>query len=169
MRSIHKGYVLLIILVYLQLFALLMMANIRLLSGYKKQVREQTQLGEKRNAILSVLNDLGLQLTPECRLNAYSPAFVQKQSLSWWKTHACTHDHAGHLYYYIQVDLGTANCLGVKDANNQLKAAHFYKDVVMMGDQEMLADETIVVPDEALLACPTPAEEIQAGKRRIRW
>jgi hypothetical protein len=102
MRRDHEGYVLLIVLIYLQLFALLGLELVANLLVSRSQLRLDLQRMNDQDNTLQILQFIDHEDVARCRSLNYSVNTLMRESSTWWKQHAC-HGYAyGQDYYYFR-------------------------------------------------------------------
>lgn len=102
MRREHDGYVMLIVLIYLQLFAMLGLESVANLMIDRKQLRLKVQRISQQNDALQVLKSLDHENVVRCQSLNYTVDTLMSQSLSWWIQHACRGQVKGQDYYYFR-------------------------------------------------------------------
>lgn len=165
-----KGFVLLIVLVYLQLLAMLNMANIRQLTMLKKQVHLQEQQSDLRANARQIMHLLSGPVNDTCVMPAKPVQFMQTQSVLWWQSHACVGMYNNSRYYFFYSDLGGDDCAQITENNGQVKRAHYYKvSLLYLAGKSVLAQQTLVLPVDPSGQCHDQLRSVMAGAGVLRW
>ncbi len=170
MREQHNGFVLLIVLVYLQLIALLNIANIKQLTMLKKQIKHQHLQSILQAEASVILNNIVDKGAVTCQRQLHPVRFLQMQPLSWWQSYGCMGESiSGHYYYFIN-DMGVDDCTVIENRINQSMSAHYYRVTMMLDAMEsIIAQETLITSEQRSGACTQQNRVVQAGKGPMRW
>lgn len=119
-----KGFILLIMLVFLQVVTLLGLATLSILEMTLKACYVSRLQAQRMHTAKAILRHAE-QAVPGCQIPVIAPNHLAKKSLLWWRQHAC----AGHLgkmqYYYLVESLGIDSCAMIKYKQNH--RADYYR------------------------------------------
>ncbi len=127
MMKRKRGYVLLTVLLFIQIYALLT------LSVLEQIILEQHLLSEQKNRRhlleaaerrLSQLLQGYSEETSFCALSPLAPEQLSQQPLAWWLSSACTEKNGSWRYYYIVENLGMDPCAQIR-GHPQGQAAYY--------------------------------------------
>lgn len=166
----HNGYVLLIVLVYLQLLVLLNITNIKQLTMLKKQIKMQSQQYFLKHEVSNILKVISKNKGDICIRENYPVHYLQIQPLSWWQSHGCSGDSESGKYYYFITDMGKDECAGVVNQSNQLNMVHYYRVTLMLNARSMLlAQKTLVMSEQVPPVCGQQVRVVRADEGVLRW
>lgn len=163
MRIKHQGYVLFIVLVFMQLFALLGMY------GYTATIQEM-RLGNEQwrhqGTLLSVqaiMHQLEAQAV-DCIIPV-TPDIATK-SQRWWQNHACSENAANFRYYYVWEKLGLDPCALID--NNQRLTADYYRLTLYVPAHFILMQSTVVKASNEMGVCLYEQHPVKFGRQMWR-
>lgn len=166
MRREHNGFVLLILLIFLQLFALLSAQYLMNKAQFKKQLRQEAEVIRARDLALSWLAKWGKK-DVHCNEFAYPVKFLLQQNDSWWQVHACYVNDKPRIYF-LKEDLQTDACAAI--AMHDIWRVHFYRHTVYIpGKTGVMLQETAAVSDTLPIDCKQPIRTLTAGRQTLRW
>lgn len=170
MRQRHDGFVLLIVLVYLQLLVLLNITNIKQLMLLNKQIRLLERHAMFHNLMMNIVNKINEEKIYHCEISPYPVRYIQQQSRSWWEAHACSGVAANFQYYFYQSDLGRDDCAVVDEQASQFHAAHYYRITLMIdSNPSVIAQVVMIRPDKRQPSCTQTVRKVHGGKSVLRW
>lgn len=158
-----QGFVLLIMLVYLQLFSLVAIQGMSALLLQQKTLRLRLAQLEQQQAVLAVLDKVDHYARPSCTVPVQPYRMMQRPE-HWWKLRGCHLNSAGIDYYFVREDLGTAPCSLIK---YQRVTAHYYRNTLYQ-HQGLLVQDTIARSDKLPPACGSP-REVHPSRQMLRW
>src|ERR1700722_20385475 len=123
----QKGYILFIVLIFLQIFSLLGLFGLNsslLVLKANSEVWERDKLFLHAQSILHVLEERALIHGPSCLVPLMPANLIAKKSLAWWQQHACH----GMNYYYVTEPLGINPCAIVAENSN---GTQYYRITLM--------------------------------------
>jgi len=168
MRQQNKGYVLLVVLIYLQLFILLnaqIMKSLALANKEATQIRSQYQL---RQTAMQIMQLLDQQDPAICLYEHYSARFLQRQPLAWWREHACQGNNQRGDYYYLHEKLMKDECAVI--IGHETYAARYYRTTLLYSAGWMvMVQDTRVLPDNAPVNCQHVVRSLKSGRQMLRW
>lgn len=120
----QKGYVLLAILVFMQIYALLGLYGLESTMTTLKMNSRLLQRKQDAQLAKLALNDIANKnFNDKCFISAGN--IMQKKSLEWWQQWGCNGNLAGFEYYYVIEALGNDPCALIDQ--NQLISADYYR------------------------------------------
>jgi hypothetical protein len=146
----QRGFVLVSVLVFLQIFVILILYNIRNISWESKIAHEyaekhsQLTAAEKalKTAESTIANDVQF-----CQITRLLASKLLTQSLLWWQSNAC----AGNLdifhYYYVIEHLQTDTCAEIADTlqvNSNRAVADYYRTTLLLVSTKAPGTRTIL-------------------------
>ena len=176
-RQSSHGFVLLLLLIFMQLFAwvglheLTIAADTLKLNQHHWQHDQQLLVAKK---ILARLERMPSSEMTHC-LIPITPAFLlAKKPLSWWQQDACSGYFMGNQYYYVFESLGKDVCGAInKKTDDPLVAADydrltlFWLPVAIPGARIIL-QSTIAKESDELASCPDKLNLVKAGRQMWR-
>tara|TARA_R110000868_G_scaffold177378_6_gene415790 strand:- start:44 stop:556 length:513 start_codon:yes stop_codon:yes gene_type:complete len=163
-----SGTILLIVLVYLQLFSLLAMQGLASLGYDRKMAKLQMAQFMHHEDALTVLTvlDRERKVCP----GPYSASALIYKPLSWWQEHACYGQFKGQPYYYLHEVLDVDRCVSISGSATPNRAALYYRTTLYYAaDVSALVQDTFVTQSQLSPACDHPVKNISAGRQSLRW
>lgn len=172
-----KGYVLLIVLIFLGVFSSAVLYQLNL-------TKQQLQILDTKQQHLTMLNNVETQLPviernwlvtkQGCDIPMTITVELAKKSVNWWVQRGCslTALYQQQLYYVVEY-LGRDPCVYThKYDNNQLITLVYYRItlVSIKGDERpiLLIQSTLAKADENPLLCQGPTHYVNIGRQSIR-
>lgn len=169
-----RGFVLLVMLVYLQIFSLLAMNAMAVVAMQKKQLYQGYDLIKDRLSTQELLLGLQHQQVDGCQINMHTPDELDRADLNWWRRAACHGVKDGREYFYLREDLGVDACAMVEYEDKQLVAVRYYRDTLLYLSklsyyQSVVGQSTFVVPEQTSLECKEAIKRLHPGRQMLRW
>lgn len=168
------GYVLLITLVFLQIFALLgMYALTKSVNALRQDQHQWQRLQSDRqaNLILVKLEKSLIQDAIKCHIPLTTDIF--KKTIAWWEQYGCSANFAGIRYYYVEEDLGIDECAIISNDNNQQVIANYYRITLCMNmnnlpESKIIVQSTLAKPVMSNHRCFGHKRQLKAGRQVLR-
>lgn len=174
-----QGFILPIVLLFMQLFALL---SIYELDGAKLSMQISRDYFHviKNNIIAKqILKNLEQDVVSQsdnpypCFISLTSSTQLVRSPLQWWGTHACSGNFDAMRYYYVLEWLGKNPCVNLdKITNNQLVAVNYYRLTLYVNDSKSAGiwffQSTLVKPSEEAPLCKDKPYSITIGRQMWR-
>jgi type II secretory pathway component PulJ len=162
----HQGFVLLIILVFLQLFALLSAHYLWNKVRSKQQLKLQMSAMAARETAVILLNKWSKR-ADICHTEMATTRFLQRQSEPWWQAHACFQSTELHAYF-LREDIMSDVCTAITSQPSQ--RVHYYRDTVMVASAAgAIVQDTFAASDSQPVDCHHPVRLISPGRQTLRW
>ncbi len=162
----HRGFVLLIVLVFLQLFTLLSAQYLWSKTRIKQEIKLQLAVMAAHDQALDLLDTWGAKKRV-CESAHYTTRFLQGQPESWWQLHACDQIRELHVYW-LQEDIMTDACMAVSSAP-QMRVHYYRRTIFIAGLVGAIAQETVATSDAQPVDCAQPIKLIAPGRQSLRW
>lgn len=121
----NRGFILIIVLIFLQIFSLIGLFNISSLTQVLKSNSHLYQSYYLRHKSLAFLQELEREIKPECLIPIIPAPLLAKKPASFWQVHACHANVDGIRYYYSMEWLGEDACAEAAYYRITLKAGHY--------------------------------------------
>lgn len=164
----NNGYVLLVVLIFLQLFGLLCAQSISRVSRTKREAVEGRQIHQLRDSAAVLLAELDKHDKSVCQRETISPHFIQRQSLAWWQAHACRASSQDGEYYYFHERLMTDEC-AVIDGEDGYATQYYRTTLFYPTSWTVMVQDVTVLPDTRPLSCSTQPRQLRPGRQMLRW
>lgn len=181
----HKGIVLLVVLIFLQIFtltSLLSYMSIQMLfkihhtawSRTEDVILAKQQLHEIEANIINESN---------CFIPLISASAIRKMPIEWWQEHACTVSDEMNNYFYVIESLGRDDCsvIQVLDTahlrgtttkqDGKTIVATFYRVSLLLThklERQLLIQSTVAVPVVAETTCQMNPHLVMLGQQMLR-
>lgn len=171
--KLHSGYILFIVLIFLQIFCLLGLYE---LSSIMSLLKTDSQSWERKKLLLhlhSVLHHLEnnfLKQEINCLIPVIAPSLLIKKSSAWWNQHAC---HNIKFNYVVEF-LGENACAIVgMNSNNETLSAKYYRITLMdlsakIAHSNLLLQSVIATTNNKVLACFDKPFQAVLGEQMLR-
>lgn len=168
-----KGFVLLIVLLFLQIFSLIGLYILE--AGWIENKLSQNVLQklELSNQLLYQLRLIEQEMQdhiPECKIMTTSAQELLKQPLSWWQNVACTGNMQSISYYYVIESLGEDFCAYVGHPSKGIIADYyrlsFYGYSEVKGEK-MLLQSTFIIAHQANHLCDQQYHQVRLGRQSL--
>jgi hypothetical protein len=170
----NKGFVLFIVLIFLQIFSLISLYSLTTLSAMTKsnyhlwqgesfRYQSRKTLSEFASKFESALSTCSIPITPANEL-ASKPG-------SWWQLDACQEKVNGLNAFYTVELLGEDACATIAN-NNNLIARYYRITLLTLSDEfhgaSYLLQSTITVPAAPTVTCQQTRHAVKAGQQAWR-
>lgn len=170
----HSGFVLLIVLVFMQLIAVLGLCALRAARIEYKINADDWQFKQYELTVKSILSLIEHSFYPgqaDCLLSFTD--HLGAKPLAWWKTMTCTGNFSGNQYYYFHEFLGNDQCAIIKFQDKEVVAAYYRFTLLFLPksnfDVKYLLQSTIAVPDVTDVSkCLGNVHLVIAGQQGLR-
>lgn len=177
MKFIPHGFVLLIVLVFLQLFSLLGLYGLTTASITTRTNRHLWQRDRDLLVSKKLLHDIENQLSADsltCVIQRLSRSVLARKPISWWQQNACSGNLIEMRYYYVMETLGNDPCgvLG-KDDNNQAVIPKYYRITLYvlpdkMRRAKLILQSTMAKQSEERSICSGTPHQVELGRQMWR-
>ena len=163
-----SGFTLLIVLVFLQVFALLSLNSMLQTAMLTKANFDQYQTDQLLRLAQTMLLPLEKQVPYECRVRPLPAASLIQRSLSWWQTHACRKTLQNQVFYYVLEWLGRDQCCVI--GRHSIMPVDFYRLSLFVAhhNTEIVVQSTIAQPASEKPVCQTAPHFIVPGRQMYR-
>jgi hypothetical protein len=167
----QQGYILLTVLIFMQICSLASLASLLHTANVFKlnnHIWQSYILQYRAHSILQKL-EKEIELKPNCRIPITSSFTLTKQSLEWWKTHACVDHIQGLLYYYVIEALDIDEC-GLINSMNTVRVAAYYRITLFTLSDKLryLLQSTVALPLKPVQACQKKWHHVESGRQMWR-
>lgn len=172
-RKSPSGFVLLVVLVFLQFFILLSLfglTNVKLMlkASYDNQGYDRLLLAAKQ-FLFALSNDKNV--IANCDIPISEPASIAMQTKSWWQMHACSDNYNGIQYYYVVEALGAYPCTMIIDGNSTYIAK--FDRITLLAestnwDGHVILQSTKATPSKEQMKCAQTVHFIKEGRQMFR-
>ena len=152
----HSGFILIIVLVFLQIFSLIGLFNITLVTNGLKSTHHLSQGYYFRLRTREFMQNLEHQIRPECVIPITPATQLAKKLPSFWQLNACHANVDGIRYYYSMEWLGDDACASSRYYRITVKASHY------------MLQSTIALPATIEQACEGKTHIVQPGRQGLR-
>jgi hypothetical protein len=178
-KEIQRGYILLLVMVFLQVMASLALNDAMLCANASKGIhgwsRSSAEYVLAMRALLAIETRIELnQDHTICLLATIAPHLIPSKSISWWHNNACLYVYRKKSYHYFLEYLGNDGCSRIYNIyNNQYDAASYYRiTLTSQGDekrfQPIILQSTLAISSGVRLSCENAAHMIHAGRQMVR-
>lgn len=163
----NAGFTLLIVLVFLQIFALLTLDSLTQSALFAKAAFNQYQTGNLQRSAEDVLRQLEKQPPQGCLITPLPAANLKKLTVSWWQAQACKKTLPNTVFYYVWELLERDTCCSVQQKNTVVV---FYRLslLAVQRNTELLLQSTIAIPTNEKPVCNTKPFSIVPGRQMYR-
>jgi len=176
MKVSMRGFVLLVTLVFLQVFIMTgLFALLQVSLVFKKNFH--LWLGEEgRRTAIMLLHDVERQVEmhlPECMVTVIAATDLSARQIGWWRQNSCEIATDAGEYHYVVEALGIDACALVKDDKNNSLAADYYRVTLLAlpGDikgARILLQGTVIKAAHTMLACNDSPHYVNLGRQMLR-
>jgi hypothetical protein len=162
----QKGFILIIVLLFLQMFVLLgfyvLQASWLDNKGSHARLEEYYTFNQLEQLLQKTeQNELSSCLIPPVALND-----LKNKPISWWQTQSCAGNFHSIQYYYVFESLGKDSCAELK---SQGRIAGYYRLTLMIfhpnGEPKLSAQSTMILPEPAELTCQGVTHQVEEGRQ----
>lgn len=172
-----QGYVLLFVLVFLQLFSCLglyeLMSAASLLKENDHWRAHEFMLYHAKLSLRQIEHDI-LDGYSTCTIASIPAADMARQSINWWKGHACVREADEMVLYYVVEKLGDDECAIIENkTNNQTIIASYYRITLLaayfaFGYAKVILQSTLAIPAVDHLSCAGNLHTVVVGRQMMR-
>lgn len=165
-----KGFVLLIMLVFLQVITLLGLVTLSTLEMASKACYLSWLQVQRVHTAKTILHHAE-QVVPSCLIPVTAPNYLSKKPLLWWQQYACA-GHLNHLkYYYLVESLGVDSCAMIKYKQNY--RADYYRLTVFpveihLDNMPLLLQSVVVKAAVVFNICHGKLHTVTLGRQTWR-
>ncbi len=154
MLPFHKseGFVLLIVLVFIQIFSLLglsAMNNVFLLLKTSNTLDIHSSYFHQSTVVLTIIESMVVHQIPDCVIPVTEPDVLIAKSLNWWQSYACSDTFSSLIYYYVVEPLAVDPCANIEHAGSSF--ADYYRITLFLfsrtGGARIFLQSSLVRPD----------------------
>lgn len=169
-----QGYVLLMMLVYMQIFSLLAMQVTADIIYQKKAAMHRHSIYQLRRQAIRVLSDIDRMTDTSCNINKMSPARLAMQDIRWWRRRGCYLNRREIEYFYVREVLGDDDCATIITPNKQQFTVRYYRNtllqvVALTPESTVLLQDTIAVAGPVPPVCSLKLKQVKSGRQMLRW
>lgn len=169
-----QGYVLLMMLVYMQIFSLLAMQLTADIIYEKKSAIHRNSTYQLRHQALRVLSDIDRMTDTSCTINKMSPVRLTMQDIRWWRRRGCYLNRGEIEYFYVREVLGVDDCAVITTVNKQQVTVKYYRNTLLQV-VALTPEITLLLQDAVAVAGPVPPvcsftlKQVKSGRQMLRW
>ncbi|OGT37498.1 MAG: hypothetical protein A3F11_02455 [Gammaproteobacteria bacterium RIFCSPHIGHO2_12_FULL_37_14] len=176
MNDKNHGFILLIMLIFMQIFSLIVLAELMSIKLNLKLARDRWQKTNNllmSNAFLHKIENNLIFTIPSCVQSALSPQFLINRSTEWWGKFACASNHTT-LYHYVIEKLGNDPCALIRiiDKNHTITADYYRITLLFQSSApksfKIILQSTIVRPKTSTQACTEIPHQVKIGRQVYR-
>src|SRR3990167_7569827 len=170
--SAPRGFVLLIVLFFMQIYTLLgiysLTSSYRIVKMNRFLWEREINLWKANQTLHEVERKIAISTPALCTVPIMPTSDMVGKTVSWWNQMACNGQAEKH-YYYVVENLGIDPCVIIKNSNNQLIRAEYYRITLLYlltkrGDRRLLLQSTIVRENkEASSSCNGTIHQVILG------
>lgn len=164
-----KGYVLLVVLVYLQLFGLLILSALSDRGKLQKQIQEKLWHFRQRHEARVILAQLDRTYQSSCLRPVSSTAYMLHQPFSFWQTFACHGRDGLAEYYYFWQDLGIDRCHRMNEGDGRGQSVRYVRLTLVYAGAAVIVQDTHASPTQLALDCHEDIKDVSPGRVALRW
>lgn len=173
----HHGFVLLIVLIFLQIFSLMGVAAFLNAKMGFKIAREFEQKNTFFSSSKYILRLLAAKMTVDkihCLIEIIPATEMATKPPFWWKQFSCGGQLSEIHYYYVVESLGQDPCAIIENsANNQKLIADYYRITLLslsnkMKSVRILLQSTIAKASPSSLSCTNNLHRVTIGQQMWR-
>lgn len=175
MKESQKGFVLLIVLVFLQLCSSLSLFGLSSVSIALRSMANLSAREKNERLVDQILMEVEKGFEdelPNCMIPVSLPSEISQKPFSWWQLNACSGNLNEILYYYVVENLGNDACaLMEKYDINQVVTVGFYRITLfsMMKPQTVIIQSTWALnAQDENFSCKTEPHSVQLGRQMRR-
>lgn len=174
MRIKQHGYVLFVVLIFLQIFILSGLYYLGSALNMLRSARYYLQQELMFAVANQRLRELENLLPTNCLFSLTAATKLGSASQAWWEKEGCVGDSAGFRYYYVIESLGLNGCALIKNINNnQLLAAKYSRVTLAMfapapSYAKIVIQSTVVSGSNHPANCDESVYQMNAGRQMWR-
>ena len=168
------GYVLLMMLVYMQIFSLLAMQVAADIVYQKQSAMHRQSTYQLRRQALRVLSDIDRMTDASCNINKTSYARLAMHDIRWWRRRGCYLNRGEIEYFYVRETLGVDDCAVIITSNKQYLTVQYYRNtllqvVALTSEVNGILQDTIAVAGSMPPVCSHTLKQVKSGRQMLRW
>lgn len=165
-----RGFVLFIMLVYLQILSLLAMRGAAAIIDQKKSFHHQSERYRQQQNLLIMLDQVDAVMQPACVISKTYPLELLRQDVSWWKRHGCQLIQGKNQYFFVRERLQKDDCAVVTNSYNHLVIPVYYRNTLLYdsGVTTLLVQDTIVLSGSFPPSCSGVPRKVREGRQMLR-
>jgi hypothetical protein len=176
-RFRQTGYVLLLTLVFMQLFACLGLYSLLSMAVELKTSRHRILrelVGAKARDMVRAIEADVMRGGMDCVFPLEPSSFIKMKPTEWWQQHACLSDVGKYKFYYRVEALGVDPCGLIYADSNKIVASEYYRVTVNFlpteeGEKIKLFLQTVLAkPASQPLSCVDQQHSVTPGRQMIR-
>lgn len=170
----QKGFIILIVLVFMQIFMLMnwyAIENILLVINFSKNDTLHDGLVENAKKLLAQAESFLITKVPSCVISFSNSSRLIVMPLSWWQAKSCSGKFQSFKYYYVVEPLSADSCAIVDQAKN-MSAAYFRITLFFDSNNDesrLFLQSTLVRPNTTTLLepCKDLQHKVQVGRQSL--
>lgn len=174
--SSQRGIVLIIILLFLQIFAILGLYSLSISLLSKKINSESWQRESTVLMMDELLHIIALKLQsniPHCVLAKNDSLNLLAKSMDWWQSPIACVGHLQKLqYYYVIEQLGEDSCAQLEGIDMSKYATHYFRitllAVVKKASMQIILQSTVIRPFNRIARCEGTGYAVRIGQQTWR-
>ncbi|HTM63222.1 MAG TPA: hypothetical protein VL360_01825 [Gammaproteobacteria bacterium] len=171
--SNNQGFVLLIMLIFMQMVALLIAREISMLAYLKQSLFHHVMDVQQENEMQAVMRLVDHYKRPSCMINHMSHSAISNMSLRWWLKHGCKIRFHGNEYFFVREYLGVGACIGIRNQHNQVVVTEYYRNTLLYHSdinelERQLMQDTVAIPGNNIAVCSGQLRLIESGRKMLK-
>ncbi|HLB42190.1 MAG TPA: hypothetical protein VJN02_04960 [Gammaproteobacteria bacterium] len=172
----YQGFILLITLLFMQIFSLTTLAELTFIKLNLKFTRHQLErmnsLQNSKMMLDTIENNLTFQI-PYCIIPTISTQSLINKSIFWWETNACSSTIDRTNYYYVIESLGKNLCALIEniDENHNIIADYYRITLLSLSTikvNKSFLQSTIILPSNNVQPCTDILRQVKIGRQILR-
>jgi len=171
----QNGFVILIVLVFMQILILLnwyVINNVLLLTRFSKNMAVHDLLYHQAKCVLTRVEAEVVSNLPDCLISFTDTDLLIAQPLTWWKAQSCSGNSQTFKYYYVVEPLAVDSC-AIVDPVKKTIASWFRLTLFLYlnkGNARIFLQSTLVRPSTggAEQPCTGSHHTVQVGRQSSR-
>ncbi len=170
MKNSQQGMVLIIVLIFLEIFFILELYAVQSNTVEMKLARnywEKHIISSAADAVLRRLEDGLVESEGQCEIPLVSVAFLIHQPLSWWQRVSCSGEFEQYHYYSVVERLGVDACAVIR--NVDAKAEYFRLSVLLVtedgGVARVIMQSVVARAGHSQESCQEQGHVVQLGRQ----
>lgn len=170
----QQGYVLLMMLVYMQIFSLLAMQAMADVVYQQQTARHRISNDQLRREALKVLADIDRVPAVSCRIEKMTTSQLASHDIQWLRSRGCYINRGEIQYFYVRETLGMDNCAVISNEYKQLVTPLYYRNTLLqlygLNKQEnVVLQDTVAIASLAPPVCSIKLKLVKSGRQMLRW
>lgn len=168
-----SGFVLLVMLIYIQVISLVAVQSLLLSGGMLKTNRQSLIVGEMLRSAIAIMKSIDESDAAACMVERQSLVMLKRHELGWWQVHGCRFNGGNNINFYVRERLGIDTCAALLSPNKQMVAPIIYRNTLLQVSGlnhhvRAILQDTIAVESRTLPACNQEIRVIQHGRQMLR-